>query len=222
VNDLDKLEALTLAASPGGVLAKFDSTDQADQIRQFTENLTHGSGEVWGVVVPINGKAIDDECAYSAITGNGPTSEANAKFYSVARENTLTLIAQVRALTAELRIERGMNAMIDSEREAGPPWLADAAEALCGKNPDGSVPALNWTQVIQEIKALRVERDRLAPLESSINIGALALSDEEVVSLRHFHAARHTLCAYCEKARAVIERVLDERAAVAKYADEEF
>lgn len=37
----------------------------------------------------------------------------------------------------------------------GPPWLTDAAEALCGKNPDGSVPALNWTQVIQGIAELR-------------------------------------------------------------------
>lgn len=44
----------------------------------------------------------------------------------------------------------------------GPSWLADAAEALGLVRPsDGAPLALNWTQVIEAIRELRVERDEL-------------------------------------------------------------
>lgn len=41
-----------------------------------------------------------------------------------------------------------------------PPWLADAAEALGEvRAEDGAPLALNWTQVIEAIHALREDRD---------------------------------------------------------------
>ncbi len=103
MTDLDKLEALAAAATPGGVFGRFRSNDPADQLAQFHETLVHGAGPIWCVCVPVDdGSPIEQEALYTAITGNGPTSEANAKFYSVARENTLTLIEQVRALTTRV------------------------------------------------------------------------------------------------------------------------
>ena len=62
------------------------------------------------------------------------------------REGNLSLIAAAPTL-----LERGQDA---------PPWLADAAEALGRVRPsDGAPLALNWNQVLQEIRDLRDERD---------------------------------------------------------------
>lgn len=42
----------------------------------------------------------------------------------------------------------------------GPPWLADAAEALGEVRPEDGAPlALNWVQVLNAIRDLRRERD---------------------------------------------------------------
>lgn len=49
-------------------------------------------------------------------------------------------------------------ALIDNA--VAPPWLADAADALGRVRPsDGAPLALNWNQVLQEIRDLRDERD---------------------------------------------------------------
>lgn len=42
-----------------------------------------------------------DDSLITAITGNGPTSEANARFYSCARGAVVSLVAEVRRLRAE-------------------------------------------------------------------------------------------------------------------------
>ncbi len=49
---------------------------------------------------------------------------------------------------------------IHYQAHSAPPWLADAAEALGRVRPsDGAPLALNWNQVLQEIRDLRDERD---------------------------------------------------------------
>ena len=49
---------------------------------------------------------------------------------------------------------------IHYQAHGAPPWLADAAEALGRVRPsDGAPLALNWNQVLQEIRDLRDERD---------------------------------------------------------------
>lgn len=44
----------------------------------------------------------EDEYLACAVTGNGPTSEANARFYSAARGAVMSLVDEVRRLTDEL------------------------------------------------------------------------------------------------------------------------
>jgi len=59
------------------------------------------------------------------------------------------------------------------EAGKGPPWLADAAEALGEVRPEDGAPlALNWTQVIQCIRELREDRDTLLKISRIVN-GAL-------------------------------------------------
>lgn len=72
---------------------------------QVSAEVAHGlaaktdtdATDLWTTYV----KATDGELV-TAITGNGPTSEANAMFYSVARAWVLELCDQVERLEAEL------------------------------------------------------------------------------------------------------------------------
>lgn len=67
--------------------------------------------------------------------------------------------ADIRAELAEVRRERDEYRdeceAIAAKFIAGPPWLADAAEALGQVADDGSPFALTWSQVIREIRELR-------------------------------------------------------------------
>lgn len=58
---------------------------------------------------------------------------------------------------------------------AGPPWLAEAAEALGQVQPDGKPLALNWTQVLEEIRRLRTEEE-----ESKATVKRLSVAMEEI------------------------------------------
>lgn len=63
-----------------------------DHVEAFRENLKYGSGAVWMVIAPEHPHSIgglDDNPTHAvttAITGNGPASEANAKLYAAAPE----------------------------------------------------------------------------------------------------------------------------------------
>ena len=46
--------------------------------------------------------AADDTTLYTALTGNGPTSEANAAFIAMARDAVPALVAEVRRLRSLL------------------------------------------------------------------------------------------------------------------------
>lgn len=94
--DLARVEALALAASPDTQWGTFQSDDPAEQLAQFADALRHGTGAVNCVFTPLHGDP-DFDVEYTAVTGNGENSEANAKFYSVARQNTLHLINLLRA-----------------------------------------------------------------------------------------------------------------------------
>ena len=61
---------------------------------------------------------------------------------------------------------------------------------------------LKRDEVVQERDALLARVQRLEE--------RLPINDEEIVSLKHFYgASRCVLCAYCVKAKAVIERILE-------------
>lgn len=69
-------------------------------------------------------------------------------------------LGEMRALAGSPMHERGAAFLKLLDAVLGPPWLADAAEALGRVRPvDGAPLALNWNQVIQEIRAMRDERD---------------------------------------------------------------
>lgn len=59
----------------------------------------HGPGPVW-----FAWSGTKEDAVYTAITGNGPTSEANAVFFAHAREIVLELVAEV----ARLRLLQSM------------------------------------------------------------------------------------------------------------------
>lgn len=94
------LRDLATAATPSTVHGMFRSDERDEQIAQFAETLDYGSGKCWVVCAPVEGKPIEEEALYSAITGNGSTSEANAKFYAHARHNMLLLLDEIEILNA--------------------------------------------------------------------------------------------------------------------------
>lgn len=63
-----------------------------------------------------------------------------------------------------------------AREKTGPTWLADAAEALGQVAPDGTPLALNWSQVIREIRELRRERDYLRNQLDEMNQHLVATS----------------------------------------------
>jgi hypothetical protein len=92
--DLSLIEQLATAATAGELVV-----GQADPryrpIDWMMECLSHGHGKVFCVAED------GGEARIMAVTGNGPTSEANARFVSVARKAVLALTAEVRRLRRE-------------------------------------------------------------------------------------------------------------------------
>lgn len=87
-----EIEGLALASSPAtdcGLVTKDDAAGLADKTDQ-------GQPMLWCAWFgPKDGASI------TAITGNGPTSEANARFYSRARGAVLELVGEVRRLQVQ-------------------------------------------------------------------------------------------------------------------------
>lgn len=100
---LTAIESRLNAATPAPLRLGMYDPDK-DPVEMFRENLSHGSGPVWLVTAPEHPGTIggwDDRPAHAVttcITGNGPTSEANAVFYANAPADIRDLIAEVRAL----------------------------------------------------------------------------------------------------------------------------
>ena len=92
---LSKLKALAEGATEPTGYAQDTVTAE-----ELAELLAKNPGPVWFVW----GGTVEDSL-YVAITGNGPTSEANARFHSVARASVLALAAEVERLRAALEDE---------------------------------------------------------------------------------------------------------------------
>lgn len=75
--------------------------DDHERISEWlAENIRKGSGPLYGVCIDEPG--LEEECRTVAITGNGPTSEANALFIVRARADVLRLVAEVHRMSGEL------------------------------------------------------------------------------------------------------------------------
>lgn len=95
MNRLDEIRARLAAATPGPWGVCFDDTQPTVEAlaAELGKSLAHGGLKLWGVVVPSPGEAT--EWKYPAITGNGPTSEANARFIAAAPGDVAYLVSLV-------------------------------------------------------------------------------------------------------------------------------
>lgn len=133
----ERLRALCEAATPGPW--HFGrSPDNADAVDYFARGYAAGPPTpVFLVCVPIGDKPMNDEARFTAITGNGPTSEANALFVSSARNALPSLLDALDA--AEARAERAEAfpsrcAFCEARTEATPRAAAEHI-ATCEKHP---------------------------------------------------------------------------------------
>lgn len=90
--------AMAEAATPS---CRFGQTEVHDE--EWKAILGRGDGdEVWCTWVPDG-----DTSLFAAVTGNGPTSEANARFFAHARDIVMALGAEVQRLRAQVSLEKG-------------------------------------------------------------------------------------------------------------------
>jgi hypothetical protein len=152
IDMLDALQALCDAATPGEAmhLATMPTDDLAEQVAYFAECARHGSGKMHGVAIPVCAAVdINDEALFVAFTGNGPTSEANAKFIAAAREAMPLLVAEVRTARAALNaLGIGPLGGLDDGLASGINLLASALAAaqetarVASGNYDGLLDAI--------------------------------------------------------------------------------
>src|SRR5579859_881461 len=95
--DLKRYREVAEASTPNLQTGLFRSDEQDDQVAQFSESLRARSpGECWMVVAPIgDGTPIEESALFAAITGNGPTSANNARFFAGARAAALESIDEI-------------------------------------------------------------------------------------------------------------------------------
>ena len=92
VSNLRRAKELATASSPAQAFGKYKASDIVE-IHQKAE-------ELWGLWIGETGQTGTKENVIVAITGNGPTSEANAQFFVDARTMVLGLIDEVEHLRA--------------------------------------------------------------------------------------------------------------------------
>ena len=108
-------KALFDAASDGpAAWAIFDA--EQDPVEQFREYLSFGSGDVSAVWLPEHPRTAGehprpDHAVLACVTGNGPASEANAKFFAWCLTNKARLLA---ALSSP---EQGTEGVSEWERD---------------------------------------------------------------------------------------------------------
>lgn len=106
---LDEIEKYTKAATPPPWDWAGRSFETVEEVKDWLCKMVDYNAEnlfLHGVGHMVNGshmpETVDDVWKFvmPAITGNGPTAEANAKFLSVARSSMPDLVAEVRRLYA--------------------------------------------------------------------------------------------------------------------------
>lgn len=87
----DSGAALRLGISPEG------TTEQLSQYLADICAKTEGGGRALWLVYGLGESEDYDDARIAAVTGNGPTSEANARFFARARVDTLRLLEEVES-----------------------------------------------------------------------------------------------------------------------------
>lgn len=102
-DQLAAIEARLRAATPGPWTWTKTTGRQAS--REFLLGQFEGSDgpDLHGTGVGAPGKTVEESCLSTAITGNGPTSEANAIFIANAPTDIAALIAEIARLREALR-----------------------------------------------------------------------------------------------------------------------
>jgi len=122
----ERLRGLCEAATPGPW--HFGrSPDNVDAVQYFARGYAAGPPTpVFLVCVPSGDKPMNDEARFTAITGNGPTSEANALAITAMRNALPSLLTALDA--AEARAERAEGLMREAHRNTEK-FMLDAATA---------------------------------------------------------------------------------------------
>lgn len=165
---LDEIEKYTNAATPppwdwaGHEFTEIQEVkDWLCRMVQYNpDNLfLHGVGHMLdGSHMP---DSIDDVWAFvmPAITGNGPTAEANAKFLSVARQAMPDLVAELRRMYALESVLKKMLADVRSELAATPTLPADVQAVVDAAIEEvRAVRALNKAEDLGEVDEDEFER----------------------------------------------------------------
>lgn len=101
--DLDELEALARAASQQRWEVGHSATGTLEDAVAWTERTLAQSDATDLYMVFYGDPAIEGDTRVVALTGNGPTSEANADYlYAVQPQNLLRILAAYRQIQAEL------------------------------------------------------------------------------------------------------------------------
>lgn len=99
--DIEEMERTVEKATAEPWLKGHNPTSR-EPMEYIADAYSYGPpGLVHLVCVPVDGKPIDDALGFTAITGNGPTSEANAAFIARARSFVPRAIADLRRLREE-------------------------------------------------------------------------------------------------------------------------
>lgn len=144
--ELQAIQERAEKATPGPwEWARFD--DSKEPIEWLREMLSYGSGPVHGAWAP--GHPLTrgthprpEHAVMPAITGNGPTSEANAKFIAAARTDVLALLEHIAALEG---------ALTPSAETKG----AYSGEFQFQADEDGTPMPVPWTTIKEIMAAIR-------------------------------------------------------------------
>ncbi len=116
--ELDEIARLEKEATPGPWHGGHNP-DGYDPIDYFRAAYDYGPpGRVHLTCIPAPGKDVNDEALFTAITGNGPTSEANAALIASLRNAAPALLesARLARLASELFREHGDSLVLACER----------------------------------------------------------------------------------------------------------
>lgn len=130
---LAEILGLAIASSPCdgyGAIPKDDAAGLADKTAKL--DGTPHDAKLWCSYLRVE----NAESLIAAITGNGPTSEANARFYSCARGAVIELVEEVRGLRARLR--RAEQRHLEPDIVLPRPTFQSATPCL-GNTTDGGV-----------------------------------------------------------------------------------
>lgn len=126
-----EIRARCEAATPGPL--QLGTYGDNDPVEKFAENISHGSGPVWIVWAPEHPLTVlgDDplrpvHAVTMCLTGNGPTSEANAAFIAHAPTDLRYLLDELERVTRER----------DEAR----------LEVLAMRNEAGALPGWRWSR----------------------------------------------------------------------------